>query len=183
MTKIKIFSGKKIKISKLSNKDLRKVKEFQDFVNSLIKEEAQIGRNKKTSLKKEKEWLLRQLKEIKQNKIVVLTAEDNNKIIGITGIFLKKERQSHVGGFGITIRKNYRGMGLGNYLMKEIIKLAKKELKPRPKIVRLSVFSINKPAIKLYQKHGFKKVAKIPDQFGYKGELINEIVMLYYLIV
>ena len=86
-----------------------------------------------------------------------------------------------MGGFGITIRKNYRGMGLGNYLMKEIIKLAKKELKPRPKIVRLSVFSINKPAIKLYQKHSFKKVAKIPNQFDYKKKLISEVVMLYYL--
>jgi len=83
--------------------------------------------------------------------------------------------------FGITIRKDYRRIGLGNYLMKEIIKLAKKELKPKPKIIRLSVFSNNKPAINLYKKHGFKKVAVIPDQLQYKGRLVDQAVMLLYL--
>lgn len=34
--KTKIFNGKKIKIRKLSKKDLRNAKKFQDFINSLI---------------------------------------------------------------------------------------------------------------------------------------------------
>ena len=46
--------------------------------------------------------------------------------------------------------------------MKEIIKLAKKELKPKPKIIRLGVYSINKPAISLYKKFGFKKSSQNP---------------------
>ena len=181
MEKIKIFQGKKIKISKLSNRDLKRVKNFQDCINSLIKEQVQIGRNKKISLKQEKEWLKAQLIGIKAKRTVFLKAQDNNKIIGNININLSKERQNHVGTFGITIRKGYRGIGIGNYLMKEIMKLAKKELKPKPKIIRLSVFSTNRAAIKLYKKYGFKKAAKIPDQFNYKGKLISEIVMLCYL--
>ncbi len=181
MAKIKTFQGKKIKISKPSIKDLKRIKNFQDYINSLVKEEAQIGRNKKISLKEEKEWLLKLLKGMKQGKIVLLIVEDNNKIIGNTSIGLGKERQNHIGDFGIAIRKGYRGMGIGSYLMKEIIKLAQKELKPKPRIIQLSVFSTNKLAIELYKKYGFKRVAKIPDQFSYKGKLISEVVMLRYL--
>jgi len=93
-------------------------------------------------------------------------------------IELGKERQNHVGGLGISIRNGYRGIGLGEYLMKEIIKLTKKELKPKPKIIRLSVLPNNKPAIGLYKKCGFKKVAAVPKQMQYKGKLLDEIVML-----
>jgi ribosomal protein S18 acetylase RimI-like enzyme len=175
---IKIFNGKKIKIRQISKKDLKNAEKFQNFINSLIEEDVQISLNKKSSLKEEKKWLKEQLKQIIDRKTVLLVAECDKKIIGITDITLNKERQIHVGNFGITIRKNYRGIGLGSYLIEEIIKLAKKELKPQPKIIRLSVFSTNKPAIGLYKKFGFKRVAKIPKQFQYKGKLINEIVML-----
>ena len=174
----KIFGGKKIIIRKLSKKDLRNVKKFQDFINSLIEEEAKIMFNERFSLKEEKRWMEEQLRKIKNQKTVFLIAEDNDIVVGTTGINLRIGRQSHVGEFGITIRKGYRGIGLGSYLADKIIKLAKKKLKPKPKIIRLNVFPTNKPAISLYRKFGFKKVAKIPKQISYLGKLIDEIIML-----
>jgi ribosomal protein S18 acetylase RimI-like enzyme len=63
-------------------------------------------------------------------------------------------------------------------MMKEIIKLAKKDLRPKPKTIRLNVFQGNKSALVLYKKLGFRKVARIPKQFQYKGKLEDEIVML-----
>jgi len=71
-----------------------------------------------------------------------------------------------------------RGVGMGKYLMAEVIKLAKRELKPKPEIIRLSVFSNNKPAISLYRKIGFKEVGRIPKQIQYQGKLVDEIIML-----
>ena len=62
--------------------------------------------------------------------------------------------------------------------MSEIIKLAKKKLKPRLKFIRLGVYPNNKPALALYRKFGFKKAAKIPKQIQYKGKLLDEIIML-----
>jgi ribosomal protein S18 acetylase RimI-like enzyme len=59
--------------------------------------------------------------------------------------------------------------------------LAKKELQPKPKIIRLSVFPTNKPAIGLYKKYGFKKAARIPKQLQDKGKLLDEIIMLLEL--
>jgi ribosomal protein S18 acetylase RimI-like enzyme len=175
--KIKIFNGKRIKIRRLSKKDLRNVKKFQDFINSLIEEDVQISRNSRVTLNGERKWMEDALRRIREHKLVLLVADSDN-LVGTSEISLGKDRNSHVAGLGIIIRKGYRGIGLGKYLMGEIIKLAKKELKPKPKILRLSVFPDNKPAIALYKKFGFKRVARIPKQFEYKGRLMDEIVMI-----
>ena len=179
--KTKIFDGKRIIIREFSEKDLRNVRKFQTFINSLIEEEALINLNKKLSMGQEKKWLEEQLRKMKSHKSVYLIAETNNMVVGTTQIYLNEGRGEHVGNFGITIRKSYRGIGLGSYLTGEVIKLAKKKLKPKPKIIKLDVFSINKPAIDLYKKYKFKKVAVIPKQREYKGKLYDEIIMLLYL--
>jgi len=179
--KTKIFDGKKIIIREFSEKDLRNVRKFQTFINSLIEEKALINLNKKLSLTQEKKWLEEQLRQMKSHKSVYLIAETNDMVVGTTQIYLNEGRREHVGNFGITIKKGYRGIGLGSYLTGEVIRLAKKELKPKPKIIKLDVFPVNKPAIDLYKRYNFKKVAVIPKQREYKGKLYDEIIMLLYL--
>ncbi|MFN3301991.1 MAG: non-canonical purine NTP pyrophosphatase, partial [Patescibacteria group bacterium] len=90
----------KIKIRKISLNDLKNAKKFQNYINSLIEEEAMILLNKKKSLKEEKEWLKSKLKNIKNKKEVILIAENKNKIVGISHVKLKKERQNHIGELG-----------------------------------------------------------------------------------
>lgn len=177
----KIFRDKKIKIRKFSKSDLKKAGEFLDFINSLIKEEAKILLKKELTLKEEKEKLKKFLETEEEKTRVFLIAEEEGKIVGTTSIDLGRGRKDHIGGFGITIRDGYRGVGLGKYMMSEIIKLAKKELKPKPKMINLTVYSNNKPAINLYKKMGFKIVAKLPKQIQYKRKLIDELVMLKFL--
>jgi len=174
----KIFDDKKIKIRRILKSDLRKVKEFQDYINLLVEESAQIQMNKKATLKEEKEWVKEKLKRKKERKEIALVAEYEGKIVGSAQITSNWGRQSHVGDFGISVRKGFRNIGLGTYLAKEIIKLAKKELKPRPKIIRLSAYATNKPAIEFYENLGFKKVARIPKQGKIKGKLVAEVIML-----
>jgi len=179
--KAKIFDGKKIIIREFSEKDLGNIRKFQAYMNSVIEEEALINLNKKLSLAQEKKWLEEQLRKIRSRRSVYLIAEANNMVVGTTQIFLSEGRGEHVGNFGIIIRKGYRGIGLGSYLMGEVIKLAKKKLKPKPKILKLDVFPTNKPAIGLYKKYNFKKVASVPKQREYKGKLYDDMVMLRYL--
>jgi len=174
----KIFNGRKIKIREVSKKDLKNVEKFQDFINSLVKEDAMIKLNKKQGLREETEWLRGRLKQIKNKKEVALIAEEGEKIVGNTQIGLDWGRQSHIGDFGIAIRKGFRNLGLGTYLTKEIIKLAKGKLNPRPKIIRLSAYATNKPAIEFYENLGFKEVARIPKQGKIGGKLVAEVIML-----
>lgn len=167
-----------INIRKISKSDLKKVKEFQNFINCLIKEEAMVLLRKKKSQKEEEKWLKEELENIKKKKGIILIAEDNNRIVGISEIKLRRERQSHIGEFGISVRKEYRGIGLGKKLMAKVLESARRELRPKPKIIRLSVFLENKIAQNLYKNFGFKKVAKIPKQLQYKGKLLDEIIMI-----
>jgi len=175
---IQSFNGQKLKIEALSSKSLSQAKNFLIYINSLIEEDAQILLNKKLSLKEEKEWLKTKINKVKNKKEVILVAKDKNKIAGIAQIELKIGRADHVGELSISVGKEYRNIGLGKYLMKEILKLAKTDLKPRPKIIRLSLLSTNKIAKNLYQKMNFKIIGKIPQQFQYKGRLVDEIIML-----
>jgi len=172
------FSNRRVKIETLSPKDLSKARNFLIYINSLIEEDAQILLNKKLTLKEEKEWLKAKINNVKNKKEVILVAKDKNKIAGIAQIELKIGRANHVGELGISVGREYRGIGLGKYLMGEILKLAKTNLRPRPKIIRLSLLSTNKIAENLYQKMNFKIVGKIPQQLQYKGKLADEIIML-----
>lgn len=106
-------------------------------------------------------------------------AESDDIIVGSAEVGLGDGRADHVGIFHIAIKKGYRGMGLGKYLTETIIKLAKRRL--RTKIIRIFVFATNKPAIGLYKGCSFKKVARVPKQYQYKGKLVDEITMLRYL--
>ncbi|MFH0854510.1 MAG: N-acetyltransferase [bacterium] len=175
----KIFNDKKIKIRELSEYSVKDTKRFLDFINSFIKEDAQLLWKEKFSLKGERAWLKDELKEVKNKQKVYLVAEENNIIVGSTEVGAGAGRADHIGTLHIAIRSGYRGMGLGKYLMDSVIKLAKRKLKV--KIIKIPVFSTNKPAIGLYKNRGFKKVARVPKQFQYKGKMVDEIILLKYL--
>lgn len=169
-----LFGNKKIAIRRNKKSDTKTAKKFMAIINSLIEEDAKISRNQKVTLEEEKAFL----KGSARNKNEVnLVAECDDEIVGFARICLEKGRLNHIGTFGIFIKSSYRGVGLGKYLMSEIIKLAKKELYPKLKIIQLGVIDINKPALNLYKKMGFKRVAKLPKQLQYKKGFVTEIVM------
>ncbi len=175
------FGDKEITIRPPMERDILNAKKFQKYLNALIDEDAKILMRTKKTVAEEKEWLESKLAGIKKHKEVCLLAEHAGQIAGFCSIELQRERQDHIGEFAISIGRDFRRIGLGAYLTKEIIELAKKELKPKPKIIKLFVFANNEPAIKLYEKIGFKRVAILPDQLQFQNKLIDEVCMLLYL--
>jgi len=178
---IKTFGDKKIVIRQIRSGDVANAKKFQNYINSLIDEEAKILMNKKFSLKEERKAVESFLANNRKKNKVLIIAEHNNQIVGLTDVSLDRHRRNHIGIFGISIRAGYRGIGLGKHIMEEVMRLAKKDLNPKPKIIQLEVYANNKPAIALYKKMGFKIVAKLPKQIQYKGKLIDELTMLKYI--
>jgi len=198
--KAKIFGTQKIIIRPLYKRDIFRVKDFQKFINSLVKEKAQILINKKRNHKEEREWLKTKIKELQRAKTVCLVAEQKvssvdrrniacksgsslrqKKIVGMVDVCLGDGHKEYVGTLSIGIRKGYRGIGLGTHLIKQILSLAGTCLRPRPKIVRLSAFASNKAALGLYKKIGFKKIAKVPAQYYFQGDFIDELIMILFL--
>lgn len=174
-----ILRGKEFIIRNFCEDDLRRPDKFLAYINNLIDDSsAMIPLRVKKTLEQEKEWLTDMLSIVMLSRMVILVAECDDKIVGGAEVSLCPERKEHIAEFSISIIKDYRGYGLGSHLLSEIIGMAEKNLKPKPTTIRLSVFSSNKHAIALYQKHGFKMTARIPNQFEFGGQLIDEIIML-----
>jgi len=146
-----------------------------NYINRLVEEDAMILLNKKLTKEEELEWICKQLKSMENNESLVLVAEKNGRIIGITEIIKRKGKESHIGVFGISVEKNFRGRGIGELLARKILEIAKKELKI--KMVILGVYENNIPALNLYKKLGFNICGKLPKGIKHKRKYITKICM------
>ncbi len=108
----------------------------------------------------------------------VLICKNDNEIIG--GFYIKPNfpgRSSHIANCGYIVKKEYRGKGLGLYLGKYSIDIAK-ELGYKSIIFNL-VFSENIAAIKLWEKLGFKIIGTIPDAVKKDDKNFQDAYIMY----
>jgi ribosomal protein S18 acetylase RimI-like enzyme len=168
------------KLVRIRYPTLKDVKGLLDYINSLIEERAFIGKQRKVSEKEESKYVRNLIHKIENKKSVALVAEQDGKILGFGDVHKNPlDALRYVGSFGIGIRKEARGMGIGEKLAGLLIKEAKKKLKI--KIIELHVFANNTPAINLYKKLGFEEVGRIRKGNYYYGKFIDDIIMVKYL--
>jgi ribosomal protein S18 acetylase RimI-like enzyme len=80
----------------------------------------------------------------------------------------------HTGVLGIVVLDGFRGMGIGEALMKEVLRKARRI---GVWLVELEVVSGNAPAVHLYEKMGFRKVGVIPNKLLRDGKNKDMVVM------
>ncbi len=146
------------------------------YINDLVEEDTYLLVNKKVSLKEERKWLKARIEEIGKGKAVHLVAEWNGRIVGACEARSDKGRETANANIGIAVSKDFRGVGLGEFLLKGIINLAKKRLKPS--LIYLTLLGPNKPARKLYEKLGFREVARLPKWTPFKRKRVDRIFMV-----
>jgi putative acetyltransferase len=105
-----------------------------------------------------------------------LVACANGEAIGMAGLFRRTQaRRAHVAEFGITIRDDWQGKGVGTKLLAALTDLADHWLGLRR--LELSVYTDNAPAIALYRKFGFVvEATETADAFR-EGAYANAYVM------
>ena len=88
----------------------------------------------------------------------------------------QRERYRHRAAFGISIRKEYWGLGIGSLLLSAIITCAREmDLE----MIELEVVCENERAIALYKKYGFRIYGSRPHSFKYRdGSYADEHLML-----
>ena len=95
------------------------------------------------------------VKALKEKGNSLLVVSINNEVKGYIWGYIKEVDKEKMGVLQeIIITKKYRKLGLGNKLLKKTINFFSEH---NCKSIRVSVYANNMPAIKNYEKSGFKK--------------------------
>ena len=151
--------GKEIIIRYSTKED---VKLMWEYINTLSQERTFISyQGEEVSLEDEEKFLNTLLEKIAKKQAVQLMAIYDQKIVGISDIILKERIEKHIGIFGITVSKDFRGEGIGSQLMQLVIDEAQRNI-PQLEIITLGVFANNDLAKNMYKKFGFVEYGMIP---------------------
>lgn len=89
--------------------------------------------------------------------------------------FPSRPRRRHAGQIGMAVRDDWQGRGVGSALMQAAVDLADKWLNLTR--LELEVYVDNEPAIRLYEKFGFKIEGTLVD-FGFReGQYVDTYFM------
>jgi len=175
-------SGKVIR--SFSAKDGRKVvlrtpmwedlDDFLELINSLVDEKADILRTERVSRDEEIDFLSKVLSRLEKDEMFYLVAEVDGKVVAVSEISKRGGYEKHVGVIGIAIRNGFRDLGIGTEIMKTLVEQTQKM---GLKVLTLSAFATNKPAIHVYEKVGFVQTGTIPKKHFKEGKYIDEIIL------
>jgi RimJ/RimL family protein N-acetyltransferase len=148
--------------------------DFVTFINELVEERTEIARTEKETRDEEADWLGARLADIETGKMIAMVGEVGGHVIASSEVAARPWEQSHVGGLGIAILKEGRGVGLGTAMMNALLQLAKQA---GLRTVILDHFATNSVARRLYEKVGFKEVGRIPKGVLRDGNYIDLVRM------
>lgn len=156
----KLESGKELVIRYPKTSDAQ---DMLSYINTISDERTFITyQGEHETPESEIKFLKSKLEEISKRKSVMLLAFVDKQISGISGVDLGTKTQRHVGLLGITVVKEFRGLGVGKRLMASILKEAKSNLVGL-EILTLGVFSCNLKAMDWYKRLGFKEEGRLPN--------------------
>jgi ribosomal protein S18 acetylase RimI-like enzyme len=184
---VELKDGTKVKFVFELN-ELKKVsaKDLNVFDNSLVEEYTYNNQTKSKTLEETEKNKESIVKNVENNKNVFILVFNNNTIVGKFGLSMQRGRKDHSMGLGMMFSKEYRNKGLGQKTFNKGLELLK-EFKNGIKFITLEVYESNVLGRALYNKLGFKEVAKIPDALQWQPpgqkqlEYKDSIVMHYYL--
>ncbi|MDD5934091.1 MAG: GNAT family N-acetyltransferase [Clostridiales bacterium] len=116
-------------------------------------------------------------KKEKSDREIEICAVVDNKIVGTAGIEAigHKEKVKHRAEIGISIEKDYWGLGIGRALMGACIECARKAGYTQ---VELNVVADNISACSLYKSLGFVEFGRNPKGFRSRTVGLQEIVLM-----
>lgn len=102
-------------------------------------------------------------------------AYENGVPVGMSILYIQPyQKFAHQCLFAIIVDENHRNKGVGKALMEHMIHAAKNQFKIE--ILHLEVYAGN-PAIRLYERMGFKEFGRQPKFIKLNGEYVDKIMM------
>ncbi|MEI6039786.1 MAG: GNAT family protein [Candidatus Berkelbacteria bacterium] len=174
---IQEFTTKKNRKVQIVEPTMDLLDEVLAFANKLAKENTFLSFDpgKKIMREDEEKWLATQIERNTKGISSLRWVIFDGKIIGSVDIYHGMNvREYHIGTIGIMVDRDFRGEGLGTFLMEMIFDCGRK-MGLRTAI--LDVFSDNEPARALYAKVGMKEYGILPDGL-YRNKRFSDKIML-----
>ncbi len=157
---------------------LSRWEEYKNIRLEALKHEAHAfgARYSEAKTKPDEEWIQRVTAAEKEDKDIMLFAQDKGKLVGMIGAYFNKSEENLGIGYiwGVYVNKQYRKKGIGKRLMEEIIERLKKM--PTVKRIKLMVNQQQKSAVRLYQTFGLTIVGTEKYMLG-DGREHDEYIM------
>ena len=170
--------GRRVTIRALKKADLDALVRFANKVSrekAVNRELGVIALDGRATRAGERRFLSRILKGIRSREVVSLAAVVDGDIVGHADVWRRTPRDvRHTGIFGIVVCEGYRGVGIGERLMTEILRESRRT---GVWLIELSVFAINEGARHLYTKMGFREVGVVPAKVVRGDRVLDEIMM------
>jgi len=120
-------------------------------------------------------------KNLDYTKVLPIVAIYNDKIVGNATLHFMTKSKRHMAEIRVFLDREFRGVGLGSYMVKSLLKIAK-EL--NLKFVIAEIISEHYRLIKAFRKLGFSRKCDLEDYFMTEsGETYDVTVMMYDLQV
>ena len=150
---------------------------FADYMNTIRYESKFLSMDnteKPVTAESELKWIESVLKDDKK---FILVAQIDDQVVGMCDIapISSRVRYKHRSNVGISVLKEFWGLGIASELMKVVIEKAKEVSYEQ---MELQVVDTNESAIHLYEKFGFYKTGYINNAIKYTdGTYANLILM------
>lgn len=114
------------------------------------------------------------------NNSCMILAWLDDQIIGIGSLEGSlRNRFAHRSSLGVSVKKDYWGMGIGTYLVDELIEYAYKH---KLEVLDLEVIVSNARAIKLYESFGFTIIGEYKNYSKVGNKTLNAYIMILDLL-
>jgi RimJ/RimL family protein N-acetyltransferase len=155
------------------------------FANDIAREKKSnrslgvVSMDRRMKRQDERRFLNRTLKGLAEGNVVSVSAFDRDRMVGNCDIFRRTLQDvRHTGVLGIVIVEGYRGVGLGEAMVRTALSQASKT---GAWAIELEVFATNAPAKHLYEKVGFITAGVFPKKMQRDGKFIDSIQMYLHL--
>src|SRR3989344_4381420 len=151
--------------------------EMLRYINTISLEQTFIRfQGEQMTREAEQKFLDSVLASIAKKTKVCLCVFHGKELIGLSALEMRDKVEQHIGNFGISIAKDYRGEGIGMLLMNMVLKEAKKNIATL-KICTLSVFANNTIAREMYKNCGFKEYGILPHGILHRRTFVDHVYM------
>ncbi len=185
-TKKKLNKNVKLKNGKvltLTTPSIDNAQELADYYNTIVCQSrfvAADAMDTKLTAENETQWIE---KSEKDERSLIIAAKLDGKIVGLGNISTKNPkyiRFKHSCGLGVSVLKDFWGLGIASAIMTELVEFARKASFEQ---IELDVVSTNESAVHLYKKFGFVEEGLLTHAMKYTDGTYADFIKMQKFLV